>query len=303
MRGGIFQTISPVSPLERYYSPWVRARQSLFEKLVPEFFQGEIGAAHELHQGALASADGFHFCGEAIHPLARNQQEPVLVAVQDISRRDRQSANLDGNAHAHDPEVGMACHRPAREVVEAQCADFGKVAHAAVGHESHGPDTGKYRGHDFAAVRGEFGVWADFLDGNHGRLGARVDGFKEVHEFAAIQCGADFFGQQQDKQKKGWVRALYSGLSNYSHSRPGFDAAHMWGGSNGPIYEKGAFRWTHRLWLQTLGTCFVLVKLVRRARPLTPRLPRLFAEAAVREIPPLDVAAGYLWINGTWFEG
>lgn len=109
------------------------------------------------------------------------------------------------------------------------------------------------------------------------------------------QCGTDLFRQGQGKGQAGWVRRLYSGLSNYSHSRPGFDAAQMWGGSNGPIYEKGAFRWTHRLWLQTLGTCFVLVKLVRPVTPLTPRLKVLFAEAAVKEIPPLDVAVHFLW--------
>jgi len=110
-----------------------------------------------------------------------------------------------------------------------------------------------------------------------------------------MQCGTDLFRQQQGKKQGGWVRRLYSGLSNYSHGRPGYDAAHMWGGSNGPIYEKPAFEWTHRLWLQTFATCFVLVKLVRAAMPLTPGLQRLFAEAAVREIHPLDVAVQSLW--------
>jgi hypothetical protein len=109
------------------------------------------------------------------------------------------------------------------------------------------------------------------------------------------QCGADLFSQHQEKRQRGWVRALYSVLSEYSHSRPGFEAVHMWGGSNGPIYDKDAFKWTHRLWLQTLGTCFVLVKLVRPATSLTARLQRLFAADAVREVPALDSTVGYLW--------
>ncbi len=113
--------------------------------------------------------------------------------------------------------------------------------------------------------------------------------------FLTRECGTDLFRQRQEGTREGWVRVLYSGLSDYSHSRPGFEAGHMWGGSDGPIYEKSAFRWTHRLWLQTLGTCFILVKLARPATPLTLRLQSLFKEGLVREICVLEAAARYLW--------
>lgn len=154
----------------------------------------------------------------------------------------------------------------------------------------------------YCQVRGAKQEFAEWQQGNHEiRFGKACDTLMKATYVQPLDaalfmhCGTDLFGQGQGQRKKGWVRDLYSDLSNYSHSRPGFEAADMWGGSNGPIYEKSAFEWTYRLWLQTLGTCFVLVKLARPATALTDNVRAAFAQAAVREACPLDTAWRYLW--------
>ena len=148
------------------------------------------------------------------------------------------------------------------------------------------------------AAKGEFEEW---------QKGERDIGFGEAcDKLITAQCvqplskalltrgGTDLFRPGQGKKQAGWVRRLYSGLSDYLHSRPGFDAAQMWGGSNGPIYEKGAFRWKHRLWYN-VRNLLCPCKLVRPATPLTPKLKHLFAQAAVRRDSTADVAVHHLW--------
>lgn len=116
-----------------------------------------------------------------------------------------------------------------------------------------------------------------------------------LSRFLLEKYNTDLFRQENKIGKGGWVRFIYSGLSDYSHSRPGFDAVHMWDGSNGPVYSSGAFKWAYRLWLQTFGTCLILIKLVRPATTLTPCLDTLFNENSLRSVSILNAAAGYLW--------
>jgi len=114
-------------------------------------------------------------------------------------------------------------------------------------------------------------------------------------KFLAARCDTGLFEQRQNGKRGGWVRELYSGLSDYSHCRPTFQSADMWGGSNGPIYEEEAFEWTHRLWLQTLGTFFIFVKVVRPETTMSPLMQSLFSESCVQEICALITAAEFLW--------
>lgn len=116
-----------------------------------------------------------------------------------------------------------------------------------------------------------------------------------LNKLLVARCGMGLFDQRQEGKQGGWVRQLYSGLSDYSHCRPAYQAADMWGGSNGPIYEKEAFKWTYRLWLQTIGTCLILVKLVRPETPMSRMIQSLFNEGCVREICALITAAEFLW--------
>jgi len=68
------------------------------------------------------------------------------------------------------------------------------------------------------------------------------------------------FQQDDGKSEAGWIRELHEALSNYSHSRPGFDALQMWKGSNGPIYMNAAFLWNVKMWLFTYAICVILLK-------------------------------------------
>jgi hypothetical protein len=70
------------------------------------------------------------------------------------------------------------------------------------------------------------------------------------------------FDQKSPTSEGGFVRRIYSGVSEFSHSRPGYADGDM-RRSNGPIYIRSVFK--HVAWTQfeTLGLCFVLVLLAR----------------------------------------
>lgn len=70
------------------------------------------------------------------------------------------------------------------------------------------------------------------------------------------------FDQKTPASEGGFVRRIYSGVSEYSHSRPGYADADL-RQSNGPIYVRSVFN--HVAWTQfeTIGLCFVLVLLAR----------------------------------------
>ena len=102
------------------------------------------------------------------------------------------------------------------------------------------------------------------------------------------------FQQDDGKSDVGWIRGLHGALSDYSHSRPGFDALHMWEGSNGPIYVKSAFLWNFKMWLFTYATCVILLKL---ACSSTPRIGHIFAQRLVCDVDVLKNASEFLWPN------
>lgn len=74
--------------------------------------------------------------------------------------------------------------------------------------------------------------------------------------------GDGLFGQKSGSKPGGWARRLYSELSDYSHSRPGFSQADKWA-SNGPVYVPQVLGYCFDKFLETSGLCFSLVKLGR----------------------------------------
>jgi len=62
--------------------------------------------------------------------------------------------------------------------------------------------------------------------------------------------------------KAGWVRRLYDTLCSYAHSQPDMTNVNMWK-SNGPIYVPGAFHQAMNLFIDTIMTGYLLVKLAR----------------------------------------
>jgi len=85
------------------------------------------------------------------------------------------------------------------------------------------------------------------------------------------------FDQKTLKDEGGFARRIFSGISNYTHSRPGHTDSDM-RESNGPIYVKSAFN--HVAWMQfeTLGTCFVLLLIARPKQPLPESAIELFRD-------------------------
>jgi hypothetical protein len=83
------------------------------------------------------------------------------------------------------------------------------------------------------------------------------------------------FDQRNPTDEGGFARRIYSGISEFSHSRPGHADSDM-RESNGPIYVRSAFN--HVAWMQfeTLGLCFVLVLLARPKQRLSEPALELF---------------------------
>jgi hypothetical protein len=85
------------------------------------------------------------------------------------------------------------------------------------------------------------------------------------------------FDQRNSTDEGGFARRIYSGISEFSHSRPGHADSDM-RESNGPIYVASAFK--HVAWMQfeTLGLCFVLVLLARPKQRLPEPATELFRD-------------------------
>ena len=138
--------------------------------------------------------------------------------------------------------------------------------------------TGHYRVSN-SATRGALelvtiGTWArlcnkksDFEQWQEGKLelslGMACDGLigatSSLHdELRKIGITDTLFDQKTKTTDGGWVRRAFSGVSDWTHSRPGFTDSSI-RKSNGPIYVKGAFN--HTAWIQTeiIGLLFVLL--------------------------------------------
>ncbi len=105
-----------------------------------------------------------------------------------------------------------------------------------------------------------------------GLLGAA--GPLEAHLGATIDDS--IFAQRSSSGEGGYARRMYRGISDFSHSRPGYADGDM-RQSNGPIYARSAFN--HVAWVQfeTFAICFVLLLLARPKQQLPPPAIQLFS--------------------------
>ncbi len=86
-----------------------------------------------------------------------------------------------------------------------------------------------------------------------------------------------FFDQKTPNDEGGFARRIFSALSEFSHSRPGYSDGDM-RKSNGPIYVGSLFK--HVAWMQfeTLGLCFALLLIARPKQPLPGPVIELFQD-------------------------
>jgi hypothetical protein len=102
------------------------------------------------------------------------------------------------------------------------------------------------------------------------------------------------FNQKTQTYQGGWARRLYSELSDYSHTRPGFSNVDMWA-SNGPIYVQEAFVSFTEMYLQTSALGFLLVKLGRPGFLLPQDALPVFGSARERPMAIAHVVYEYLF--------
>ena len=89
--------------------------------------------------------------------------------------------------------------------------------------------------------------------------------------------GDSLFDQKDSTSEGGFARRLFSGISDFSHSRPGRTDGDM-RGSNGPIYVRSVFE--HAAWIhfEVIGLCFVLALVARRKLVVPPSVIELFGD-------------------------
>jgi len=76
----------------------------------------------------------------------------------------------------------------------------------------------------------------------------------------------------------GWVRRIFSALSEFVHSRPNYTDSHF-RKSNGPIYVKSAFNHVAWIHFETIAIAYVLVLIARPKVRVSPAIRALFADS------------------------
>jgi hypothetical protein len=102
------------------------------------------------------------------------------------------------------------------------------------------------------------------------------------------------FDQKTLTDEGGFARRIFSGISNYTHSRPGHTDSDM-RKSNGPIYVRSAFN--HVAWMQfeTLGLCLVLLLIARPKQVLPEPAVELFRDVKRVRSRVTRAAFGFLY--------
>ena len=124
----------------------------------------------------------------------------------------------------------------------------------------------------------------------------RTASVKALDLYLSKNLGDTIFAQKTPTSAGGWARRLYSDLSNYSHTRPGFASGDMWA-SNGPIYVTKAFISTVEMQLQVSALCFIMVKLARPAFVLPKDAQQIFESSKIRPMKIALIAYEYLFKN------
>jgi hypothetical protein len=135
------------------------------------------------------------------------------------------------------------------------------------------------------------GAWAqicgkknEFEDWRAGRttlsLGRACDGLvsgARSLEQVLLATVNDTLFAQTSSLGGGFVRRIFSGVSDFAHARPGSTDGDM-RESNGPIYVGSAFKHVTWIYFEVLGLCFTLVMLARPKMPAPKAILNLIAD-------------------------
>lgn len=104
-----------------------------------------------------------------------------------------------------------------------------------------------------------------------------IGGTTQLQTHLRTTVSDSLFDQKGVRSEGGFARRIYSGISNFAHSRPGSADGDL-RKSNGPIYVRSAFN--HVAWVQfeTFALCFALTLLARPKLRMPPEVTDLFAD-------------------------
>jgi hypothetical protein len=127
-------------------------------------------------------------------------------------------------------------------------------------------------------LREQFEAWQDGTqEFGFGEACTRLNGAQSLQKLRNRLTNGwndSLFDQRKGKTPGGWLRRLYAGLSNYSHSRPGFTSGDLWH-SNGPVYDTAAFHLCVEMQIETYAACYLLVRVAKPDLQIKPRVQNL----------------------------
>jgi hypothetical protein len=118
---------------------------------------------------------------------------------------------------------------------------------------------------------------------------------RPLEDYLTKNTPHSIFEQKQGASEGGWIRILWSRLSDFSHSRPTHTAAKTWGGSNGPIYVTKSFGNAYALYLETMVLIYVLTKLARPDFELPDKARNILQSPRARPGKVPTLAFQFLW--------
>ena len=154
----------------------------------------------------------------------------------------------------------------------------------------------------YCQVCAEATKYKEWRQGKEIKFGEACDKLRTTAPVRALEFHVEmsvkdsFFAPKNVKITGGWARRLYSFLSDYAHTRPGFSSGDMWA-SNGPIYVGEAFKLTAEMCLEVSALCFIMIKLARPNFVLPKDAQQVFESPKIQQIKIAHVAYDYLFKN------
>lgn len=172
-------------------------------------------------------------------PVGPDEEDPLYGTILDAADEFK-AATFNSLYGYYRPSV--SCLRNALELITI--GTYCQVCHREEDHE-------RWRAGE---IEIRFGTACDIL--------GQMEPARSLELHLRNSLNDSIFGQRRDNYPGGSARRLYSRLSDYSHSRPGFTHFEMWN-STGPVYSHDAFIETTQLHFETCLLCFTLTKLGR----------------------------------------
>ena len=155
--------------------------RDLVEETAAKLGRGESGAAYEVEELAFLAENLIDELVQTVAAGFGDGNQAILIGVDHVAGADGDAGHFDRNAGADDVVAGVARYGSAGEIVKANFADGGEVAHSAIADQADCAEASEDGRHYFSRVRGAVAVASDLLHDDHSRLRRRFHCFEQFN--------------------------------------------------------------------------------------------------------------------------